>query len=144
MLAGGLSSLPKILRLEVLEFFFLRDCRRKSFNQKSSSNPNPYWSRRSTAVHLQFVRQSAPHLYRCAFLASEPSRKGSPAVHLPSASHLYGSTFEKVLWVGVTGKFLIQGGDWNERRVYLQPSLPEPCSPINHTSSWLHQPKHDR
>ena len=45
-------------------------------------------------------------------------KKGKPnstppiciAVRLPFvqqyASHLYGSTFEKVLWVGVTGKFL--------------------------------------
>ena len=51
---------------------------------------------KSTAVHLQFVRQYAPHLYRRTFLASKLRRKGNPAVRLPFvpqyASHLYGST----------------------------------------------------
>ena len=50
----------------------------------------------STAVHLQFVRQYSPHLYRWTFLASKPWRKGNPTVHLPFvlqyAPHLYGST----------------------------------------------------
>ena len=61
-----------------------------------SETPTPTGLERSTAVHLQFVRQYAPHLYRCTFLASKPWRKGNPAVHLPFllqyASHLYGST----------------------------------------------------
>ena len=39
--------------------------------------------------------------------------RGSPTVHLPFvlqyASHLYRSSFEKILGVGVTGKFLIVG-----------------------------------
>ena len=52
---------------------------------------------KSTAVHLQFVRQYAPHLYRCTFLASKPWRQGSPTVQLPFAlqyaSNLYGNTF---------------------------------------------------
>ena len=59
-------------------------------------NPNPYNLSKSTAVHLQFVRQYAPHLYRRTFLASKLRRKGNPAIRLPFvlqyASHLYGST----------------------------------------------------
>ena len=66
----------------------------------------------STAVHLQFVWQYAPHLYRCAFLVSKLRRQGNPAIRLPfvrqyaAASHLYGSTFGKILGVGVTGTSL--------------------------------------
>ena len=62
----------------------------------------------STAMHLQFVRQYPPHLYRCTFLASKPWRKANPTAHLlfvlQYASHLYGNTFEKVLGVWVNGK----------------------------------------
>ena len=61
-----------------------------------SETPTPTTSQKSTAVHLQFVRQYAPHLYRRTFLASKLRRKGNPAVRLPFvlqyASHLYGST----------------------------------------------------
>ena len=64
--------------------------------QKSFRNPNPYWSRRkygSTPPMCTAVR-----------------RKGNPTVQLPfvlqCASHLYSSTCEKILGVGVTGKFL--------------------------------------
>ena len=61
-----------------------------------SETPTPTTYLKSTAVHLQFVRQYAPHLHRCAFLASKLRRKGSPAIRLPfvlqCASHLYGST----------------------------------------------------
>ena len=61
-----------------------------------SETPTPTTCLKSTAVHLQFVRQYAPHLYRRAFLASKLRRKGNPAIHLPFvlqyASHLYGST----------------------------------------------------
>ena len=46
-------------------------------------NPNPYNLSESTAVHLQFVRQYAPHLYRRTFLASKLRRKGNPAIRLP-------------------------------------------------------------
>ena len=50
----------------------------------------------STAIYLQFVQRYAPHLYRWTFLASKPSRKGSPTAHLPFvleyASHLHCST----------------------------------------------------
>ena len=59
-------------------------------------NPTPTTWLKSTAVHLQFVRQYAPHLHRHTFLASKLRRKGNPAVRLPFvlqyASHLYGST----------------------------------------------------
>ena len=58
--------------------------------------PTPTTCLKSTAVHLQFVRQYAPHLYRRTFLASKLRRKGNPTVHLPFvlqyAPHLYGST----------------------------------------------------
>ena len=58
--------------------------------------PTPTGLEESTAVHLQFVRQCAPHLYRWTFLAFKPWRKGKPTLHLPFAwqytSHLYGST----------------------------------------------------
>ena len=83
-----------------------------------SETPTPTTCLKSTAVHLQFVRQYAPHLYRRTFLASKLRRKGNPAIRLPFAlqyaSHLYGSTppicmavlLEKILGVGVTGTFL--------------------------------------
>ena len=61
-----------------------------------SETPTPTACLKSTAVHLQFVRQYTPHLYRRAFLASKLRRKGNPAIRLPFvlqyASHLYGST----------------------------------------------------
>ena len=40
---------------------------------------------RSTAIHLRFVWQYDPHLYRCAFLASKPRSKGNAATHLQFA-----------------------------------------------------------
>ena len=73
---------------------------------------------KSTAVHLQFVQQYAPHLYRRTFLASlsfeERETRSTPpictAVRLlfarQCAPHLYGGTFGKILGVGVTGTFL--------------------------------------
>ena len=61
-----------------------------------SETPTPTTWLKSMAVHLQFVRQYAPHLYRHTFLASKLRRKGNPAVRLlfvlQYASHLYGST----------------------------------------------------
>ena len=61
-----------------------------------SETPTPTTCLKSTAVHLQFVRQYAPHLYRRTFLASKLRRKGNLAIRLPFvlqyASHLYGST----------------------------------------------------
>ena len=61
-----------------------------------SETPTPTTCLKSTAVHLQFVRQYAPRLYRRAFLTSELRRKGNPAIRLPFvlqyASHLYGSS----------------------------------------------------
>ena len=61
-----------------------------------SETPTPTPCIKSTAVHLQFVRQYAPHLYRRTFLASKLRRKGNPAIRLPFvlqyASHLYGRT----------------------------------------------------
>ena len=80
--------------------------------QKSFRNPNPYWSRKKccstppicTEVHppvskleQRETQQYTSHLYCSAVLL--------PFV-LENFSHLYGSTFEKVLRVGVTGKFL--------------------------------------
>ena len=71
----------------------------------------------STAVHLQFVRQYAPpfvSLYPPGFQALNKGKpKSTPLIctsvrlsFVPQyASHLYGSTFQKVLRVGVTGKF---------------------------------------
>ena len=61
-----------------------------------SETPTPTTCLKSTAIHLQFVPQYAPHLYRRAFLAFKLRRKGNPAIRLPFvlqyASHLYGST----------------------------------------------------
>ena len=58
--------------------------------------PTPTTCLKSTALHLQFVRQYAPQLYRRTCLASKLRRKGNPAIHLPFVlqytSHLYGST----------------------------------------------------
>ena len=78
--------------------------------------PTPTTCLKSTAVHLQFVRQYAPHLYRRAFLASKLRRKGNPSVRLPFvlqyASHLYGSTppiCTAVLWKNT--------GGWGHRNV---------------------------
>ena len=60
------------------------------------NTPTPTTCVKSTAVHLQFVRQYAPHLYRRTFLASKLRRKGNPPIRLPFvlqyASQLYGST----------------------------------------------------
>ena len=61
-----------------------------------SETPTSTTCLKSTAVHLQFVRQCVPHLHRRTFLASKLRRKGNPAIRLPFvlqyASHLYGST----------------------------------------------------
>ena len=61
-----------------------------------SETPTPTTCLKSTAVHLQFVRQYAPHLYCRTFLASKLRRKGNPAIRLPFvrqyAPHLYGNT----------------------------------------------------
>ena len=61
-----------------------------------SETPTPTTCLKSTAVHPQFVRQYAPHLYRRTFLASKLRRKGNPAIHPPFVlqypPHLYGST----------------------------------------------------
>ena len=88
----------------------LSDLCRCLFFRRVSETPTPTRPGESTAVHLQFVRHYAPHLYRWAFLSYRPWRKGTPTVHLPFvrqyASHLYGSTVEKILGVGVTEKFL--------------------------------------
>ena len=82
----------------------------KAFLGNVSETPTPTTGLKSTAVHLQFVRQYAPHLYRRAFLASKLRRKGIPAVRLPFVRqyvpHLYSSTFGKILGVGVTGTLL--------------------------------------
>ena len=51
--------------------------------RRVSETPTPTDLKESAAVHLQFVRQYAARLYRCAFLASKPWRKGNPTVHLP-------------------------------------------------------------
>ena len=40
--------------------------------RRVSETPTPAGLEESTAVHLQFVRQYAPHLYRWTFLASKP------------------------------------------------------------------------
>ena len=81
--------------------------------------PQPHTTcRKSTAVHLQFVRQCTPHFYRHAFLASKLLRKGNPAIRPPIctavclpfvrqyAFRLYGSPFGKILGVGITRTFL--------------------------------------
>ena len=69
----------------------------------------------STAVHLQFVRQYAPHLYRRAFLVSKLRRKENPAIRLPFvlqyASHLYGSTPP----ICTAGTFLSNLGVWVDK-----------------------------
>ena len=86
-----------------------------------SETPTPTTCLKSTAVHLQFVRQYAPHLYRRTFLASKLRRKGNPAIRLPFvlqyASHLYGSTppictavlLERYLGLGSPERFLGKG-----------------------------------
>ena len=48
-----------------------------------SETRTPTTCLKSTAVHLQLVRQYARHLYRRTFLASKLRRKGIPAVRLP-------------------------------------------------------------
>ena len=53
-----------------------------------SETPTPTTCLKSTAVHLQFVRQYAPHLYRRAFQASGLEERETPQY----ASHLYCST----------------------------------------------------
>ena len=47
-----------------------------------SETATPTTCLKSTAVHLQFVRQYTPHLYRRTFLASKLRRKGNPAIRL--------------------------------------------------------------
>ena len=88
---------PGGLRTQTLNLCALFSC--LSFVAKQvyvgnvSETPTPTTCLKSTAIHLQFVRQYAPHLYRRTFLASKLRRKGTPAIHLPFvlqyASHLY-------------------------------------------------------
>ena len=92
-------SRPKCL---CLLFFFLVRSKELQKNREEHSmskefqKPQPLLVSESTAVRLQFVRQCAPHLYRCTSLTLKRCRKGSPTVRLPFilqyASHLYGST----------------------------------------------------
>ena len=67
-----------------------------AYLRRVSETPTPTTCLKSPAIHLQFVRQYAPHLYRRTFLLSKLRRKGNPAVRLPFvlqyASHLCGST----------------------------------------------------
>ena len=118
--------------------------------------PTPKTWLKSTAVHLQFVRQYAPHLYRHTFLASKLRRKGNPEVRLPFvlqyASHLYGSTppictavlLEKLLGVGVTGTFseLGQGKKPINKQTHKQtfhvivPGLSRDCTGTLPAFSW--------
>ena len=81
-----------------------------------SETQTPTTCLKSTAVHLQFVRQYAPHLYRRTFLASKLRRKGSPVVRLPFvlqyASHLYCSTPPIC-----TAVLLENTGGWGHRNV---------------------------
>ena len=53
-----------------------------------SGTPTPTTCLKSMAVHLQFVRQYAPHLYRRTFLELSFEERET----LQYASHLYGST----------------------------------------------------
>ena len=90
---GGKSCLESLVSSWTIEKHL---CYKKTALGNVSETPTPTTSLKSTAVHLQFVRQYAPHLYRRIFLASKLRRKGDPAIRLPFvlqyASHLYGST----------------------------------------------------
>ena len=74
-----------------------------------SETPTPTTCLKSTAVHLQFVRHYAPHLYRRTFLASS-SKKGKPCNTPPICTAVrppfVRQYFWKILGVGVTGTFL--------------------------------------
>ena len=142
---------------ELLHYFCCFECNSLfAIDQKSFGNPNPYSSRRKysstppicTAVRPPFVSLDLPGF--------EALKKGKPnstppictAVRLPFvlqyASHLYGSTFEKVLGVGVTGNFLnrlCQGMfqtcfECGHRGQVLQ-SHPLPISPLLQTPEHL-------
>ena len=81
-----------------------------------SETPTPTTCLKSTAVHLQFVRQYAPHLYRSTFLAPKLRRKGT----LQYASHLYCST--PPICTAVRPPFVLQyflknTGGWGHRNV---------------------------
>ena len=81
-----------------------------------SETPTPTTCLKSAAVHLQFVRQYAPHLYRRAFLASKLRRKGNPAICLP----LYCSTPPICTAVRppiCTAVLLENTGGWGHRNV---------------------------
>ena len=54
-----------------------------------SETPTPTTCLKSTAVHLQFVRQYAPHLYRRTFLASKLFEERETLQYAP---HFYCST----------------------------------------------------
>ena len=88
-----------------------------------SETPTPTTCRKSTAVHLQFVRQYAPR----TFLASKLRRKGNPAIHLPFvlqyASHLYGSTPPIC-----TAVLLENTGGWGHRNVSETLTTHEPAT----------------
>ena len=84
--------------------------------RRVSETPTPTGLEESMAVHLQFVRQYAPHLYRRAFLASMLRRKGT----LQYASHLYCST--PPICTAVRPPFVRQyfwknTGGWGHRKV---------------------------
>ena len=84
--------------------------------RRVSETPTPTRLQESTAVHLQFVWQYPPHLYRRTFPASKLRRKGNPAIRLPFvlqyASHLYGSTPPTC-----TAALLENTGGWGHRKV---------------------------
>ena len=50
----------------------IKGAMRRGLLRSVSETPTPTRLEESTAVHLQFVQQYAPHLYRWTFLASKP------------------------------------------------------------------------
>ena len=68
---------------EIKSNFKFKTLRWRPLRWRLTLSETPTTWLKSTAVHLQFVRQYAPHLYRHTFLTSKLRRKGNPAIRLP-------------------------------------------------------------
>ena len=86
-----------------------------NFFQKSFRNPNPYWSRKKYGSTPPICTAARPPFVSLGLPGFQALKKGKPnstppictALRLPFvrqyASHLYGSTFEKILHTGGWG-----------------------------------------
>ena len=119
---------PYPLALQMTDLGYHGHTKRNNMNSpilgNVSETPTPTTCLKSTAVHPPICTAVRPPFVSPYFPGFWASKNGKPcntppictAVRLPFvrqyAPHLYGSTFEKILGVGVTGTFLIFFASW--------------------------------